>query len=105
MSLRRKIALWLCPELKELAQLRIDFRSNAAEWARDAQENAEAARKSAEDSSSQADLLCEVIALRGMVEAIRQDMRAQAECISPVMQCVNKTLRRWDEDGMRKPRS
>ena len=47
MSPRRKIALWLCPELGERPVAQVDYYPSAQGWVRDTLRNAEAATDAA----------------------------------------------------------
>ena len=104
MSLRRKIALWLCPELGEEIIL-LTLGPKALSWVEGGVKlqtlmNAVAAKQSAENAAEGASIVGEIIALRQEVAAMRQDMKAQAECAFPFVQNINKTIRRWDADGL-----
>ncbi len=104
MSLRRKIALWLCPELGEEIIL-LALGPKALSWVEGGVKlqtlmNAVAAKQSAENAVEGASLVSEIITLRQEVVSMRQDMKAQTECVFPFVQSVNKTVRRWDADGL-----
>lgn len=104
MSLRRKIALWLCPELGEEIIL-LTLGPKALSWVGCGVKlqtvmNAVAAKQSAENAVEGTSLVSEIITLHQEVAAMRRDIKAQAEYVSPFLQSVNKTIRRWDADGL-----
>lgn len=78
MSLRRKIALWLCPELGEV---QVEYYPSAEGWARDTLGNA----KSATDAAWKAEMLDQLKALNAnMVQVTEGGNAMRCEVVNRV---------------------
>lgn len=75
MSLRRTVALWLCPELVEQPVAQVDYYPSAEGWARETLGNAEAAT----DAAWKAEVLEQLKAMNAQMSQLVESSRAASE--------------------------